>query len=66
VFAAALRAVTSEKSQNDSQRLFLTLREAAALSGLSQACLRRLIADGSLEARRDRGWRIRRRDLERL
>lgn len=65
LFAAALRAVTSESSQNHT-RLFLTLPEASAVSGLSQGCLRRMIAAGSLPAMRDRGWRIRRRDLEAL
>jgi hypothetical protein len=66
IFAAALRAVTSEKSQNLSEKLFLTLEEAATFSGLSQTCLRRLIAGGKLDAMRDRGLRIRRRDLEAL
>lgn len=45
---------------------FLTLREAAAETHLSQAYLRRLIREGTLKAVRDRGWRIRRRDLEAL
>lgn len=45
---------------------WLTLREAAAETHLSQAYLRRLIAEKKLQAVRDRGWRIRRRDLEQL
>jgi excisionase family DNA binding protein len=60
---AAVR-VMSETSQTST--LFVTLQEAAALSGLSQTHLRRRIADGTLPAIRDRGWRIRRRDLETL
>ena len=70
LFAAALRAVLSPPSPSlsgtVSEKLFLTIAEAAAASGLSQACLRRLIADKTLPAIRDRGWRIRRRDLELL
>lgn len=70
LFAAALRAVLSPPSPplsaTVSEKLFLTIPEAAAASGLSQACLRRLIADKTLPAVRDRGWRIRRRDLELL
>jgi hypothetical protein len=46
--------------------LFLTLPEASAVSGLTQAYLRRLIAKKKLRAIRDVGWRIRRRDLEAL
>ena len=37
---------------------------AAAM--VSRTCVRRLIRDGTLAAIRDRGWRIRRRDLEQL
>lgn len=70
-FAAALRLLTSEnpltseKSQNPTA-LFLTIPEAAAVSGLSPTYLRRLIAEGTLKARKDRGWKIRRTDLEAL
>lgn len=46
--------------------LFLTLAEASAYSGLSQACLLRLIKDEQLRAIKDRGWRIRRKDLDAL
>jgi hypothetical protein len=45
---------------------YLTLADASAEKGLSQAYLRRQIAAGTLPAVRDRGWRIRRRDLESL
>jgi hypothetical protein len=69
-FATALvRAVGSQTSETwapMSQTLFVTITQAAAVSGLSSACLRRLIADGTLKALKDRGWRIRRRDLEML
>jgi excisionase family DNA binding protein len=45
---------------------WLTLREAAAETHLSETYLRRLIAEQKLSAVKDRGWRIRRRDLEQL
>ncbi len=64
LFAAALRAV-SETSQT-STSLFLTLPEAAEVSGLSETYLRRRIANGTLKAEKDRGWKIRRKDLEQL
>jgi excisionase family DNA binding protein len=54
----------SETSQTSA--LFVSIPEAATLSGLSKACIRRLIATGKLQAIRDRSWRIRRRDLEQL
>jgi excisionase family DNA binding protein len=70
LFAAALRAVLSPPSPPMSvtvaETLFLTLKDAAALTGLSQAFLRRMITAGTLTAIRDRGWRIRRKDLEAL
>ncbi len=48
--------------------LFLTIDEAAAVSGLSAAYLRRAIKAGELLARKTGrgGWRIRRKDLEQL
>jgi excisionase family DNA binding protein len=64
--AARAMSQTSETVSQTSTALFLTIPEAATVSGLSQACLRRMIADGTLTAIRDRGWRIRRKDLEQL
>lgn len=64
LFAAAVQLAMSQTSQTPT--LFLTLAEASAVSGLSVSCLRRLITDKTLKAVRDRGWRIRRRDLEQL
>lgn len=46
--------------------LFLTLAEASSVSGLSETYLRRQITEQKLSAVKDRGWRIRRRDLEQL
>jgi excisionase family DNA binding protein len=70
VFAAALRTLTSDSSdssESSQSRLFLTLDEAAAVSGLSRTYLRRAIAAERLPAIRDgRRWRIRRTDLEAL
>jgi excisionase family DNA binding protein len=48
------------------QALFLTVKEASLYTGLSQAYLRRLIDDGTLKVVKDRGYRIRRRDLDQL
>jgi excisionase family DNA binding protein len=70
----AVRLLTSETSQTSERSeksekpapLFLSLPEAAAATGLSEAYLRRQIAEGKLPAVRDRGWRIRRKDLEQL
>jgi excisionase family DNA binding protein len=67
-FAAALRTVaasTSETSET-SQKSFLTVPEAAALTGLTETFLRRMIARGTLVAIKDRGWKVRRKDLEAL
>ena len=47
-------------------KIFLTIDEAAELSGLPKAHLRRLIADESLPAIKAHGWRIRRADIEKL
>jgi excisionase family DNA binding protein len=69
LFAALQTA--SENSENHSvritERLFLTIPEAADYSGLPQAHLRRLVADGKLTGlKTGAGWRIRRADLEKL
>jgi len=67
---AAVRVVMSETSQTsetpETLPLFVTLAQASAVTGLTQAHLRRLIEAGKVNAVRDRGWRIRRRDLEQL
>jgi excisionase family DNA binding protein len=66
LFAAALRAVTSETSQKP-EPLWVDLDQAAALTGLSRRRLLKCIRDGKLEAWRDAGERrVRRRDLEGL
>jgi hypothetical protein len=46
--------------------LYLSVKDAAAVSGLSVTCLKKLIHEKILPARKDRGWRIARRDLETL
>jgi excisionase family DNA binding protein len=46
--------------------LFLTLKEAAAYSGLTQAYLRRRITEGNLPVIRDAGYKIAREDLDNL
>jgi excisionase family DNA binding protein len=63
LLAEALR----EAFQKPPERLFLTVREASHLTGLTQRYLREQIAAGSLEGIRDgRRLRIRRKDLEGL
>ena len=47
-------------------KVFLTLDEAAAYTGLTRASITRRIKDGTLEAFKDGGWRIRRANLEQL
>jgi excisionase family DNA binding protein len=74
-FAHALVQAVKKASENSerqgsvriAERLFLTYAEAAQYSGLPQSHIRRLVAEGNLEAlRTGAGWRIRRRDLEKL
>lgn len=52
--------------QQQPNRLFLTLDEASAFSGLSRSFLRRLIRDGKLAAVRDVSLKVSRANLERL
>jgi excisionase family DNA binding protein len=74
VFTAALRTLTSERratsenSEKSHPALFMTIAEAAVVSGLPQADIRRAIDAGELKARKTGrgGWRIRRKDLEQL
>ncbi len=47
-------------------KFYLTMREAAELSGLPKNYLPRLVKEGSLPALRAGGYRIRRSDLEQL
>jgi len=44
-------------------KLYLTIPEAARLSGLTEARIRRQCQDGTLPALKDGGWKIRRADL---
>jgi hypothetical protein len=53
-------------SEKSSEKWFLTIPEAAALSGLSEANLRRRCQSGWPGAIKDGAWKIRRRDLEAL
>jgi excisionase family DNA binding protein len=62
----ALVAVTRENAAVPiHHKLFLTLREAQALSGLSRGHLKEAINEGSLKAQIiGRGWKVKRKDLE--
>jgi excisionase family DNA binding protein len=69
VFAAALRALTSESSdssESSQSRLFLTIAEAATALGLPAVDVRRACEGGELPARKTGrgGWRIHRKDVE--
>jgi hypothetical protein len=71
LFAAALRAVLSPPSPPVAERLaetklFLTIPEAAVVSGFSRAYLRRKCQNGWPAAIKDGAWKIRRKDLEAL
>jgi hypothetical protein len=70
LFAAALRAVLSPPSppvaETVAERPVLTLDEAVAASGWSRTYLLRKIHTGTLKAEKDGGWKIRRKDLEKL
>lgn len=62
LLAELLRA----REPTPSSKMFLTIEEAAAHSGLSETYLRRKIKAGELVALKDRGWKIRRGDLDKL
>jgi len=63
---AAVMSQTSQTAPVSSTTSFVTIAEASAITGLTQAYLRRAIESGTLKAIKDRGWRIRRKDLETL
>jgi excisionase family DNA binding protein len=75
-FIESFRTFISHSTQTSSngsvpvripERVFLSLTEASAYSGLPRTHLRVLMRDGKLAAiRTGRGWRIRRIDLESL
>jgi len=75
-FAAAFHALVSESSHSsessqNSEKLFLTVDEAAALLNWTARDLRRAIRTGEVPCRNkeradSRTWRIRRKDLEQL
>ncbi len=56
----------SESRYTPSQKRFLTLSEASEYSGLSEAYLRRQCQSGWPGALKDRGWKLRRSDVEAL
>ena len=69
VFAAALRTLASENppTSENSEKLFVSISQAAAISGLSWTYLKRQLEAGTLKGIKDgRSWRIRRKDLEGL
>jgi excisionase family DNA binding protein len=60
----ALLSALTEPSVPLRDKFYLTLKEAAKLSGLPQAFLLRKIKDGDIPASKVPAWRIRREDLE--
>jgi excisionase family DNA binding protein len=64
----AFNALMAAMTQNTPKErpAFLGLKEASVYIGLSVAYLKRAIEAGELDAVKDRGWRIRRRDLDAL
>jgi hypothetical protein len=65
-FTAALeQSQKSRKSEISelSQKLYLSIPEAARLSGFTETRIRRLCHEGNLKALKDGGWKIRRADL---
>jgi len=64
--ADAAEKLAEEAERRGGARLYLTLAEASALTGLSERVLRRKCRDGSLPAIRDVAWKIKRTDLEQL
>lgn len=63
--AALLQAMiqTIQKASESSEKLFLTIPEAAEFSGLSEAYIRRACQTQTLAAIRDGGWKIKRSAL---
>ncbi len=67
LFQACAKLARSVPEVRLTERLFLTIKEAAALSGLPRTHVRRLMAGGQLSAQRiGRRWFIRRKDVEAL
>jgi hypothetical protein len=60
------RSHAIERHYTVSPGLFLTLPEASEYSGLSMTLLKRKIRSGELAALKDRGWKVRRLDLEKI
>ncbi len=54
---------TIQKTSETSEKLFLTIPEAAEFTGLSDAYIRRACKAGTLAAIKDGGWKIRRTAL---
>jgi hypothetical protein len=58
---ALLRSV--QKASETSEKLFLTIPEAAAFTGLTETYIRRACQAGTLAAIKDAGWKIKRTAL---
>lgn len=64
--ASLLELFTRARDPAPPTKIFLTIEEAAAHTGLSEAYIRRKIRAAELPALRDRGWKIRRADLDKI
>ncbi len=65
-FLGQLAAAVAAPPLRLSEKLFLTLKEAAAYSGMPKTWLLKNIKSGELKAIKAAGWKIRRSDLEEL
>ena len=65
-FFAQFAAAVGNPQLRLGEKVYLTLEEASAYSGLSKTWLLRKVKAGELEAFKDGGWKIRRSELEEL
>jgi hypothetical protein len=65
LYAAMLQQLV-QRPADPPAPLWVTLDQAAAISGLSVGYLRRAIKEGQLAAVRDRNWKVRIADLQKL
>src|SRR5208283_3021168 len=67
--AVLLDAIGARKSSTElpsAPNAYLSIRQASLYIGRTQSCIRRAIAEGKLPAVKDRGWRVRKADLDKL
>ena len=65
-FFAQFAAAVGQPQLRVGEKVYLTLGEASAYSGLSKTLLLRKVKGGELKAFKDGGWKIRRSEVEEL